>query len=56
MWKNKVNKAIQKYEESKLKSSFSSESKLNEGPMMGERFGQKDYISYLTLTKARMKF
>ena len=56
IWKNKVNTAIKEYEESKLKSSFSSKSKLKEGPMMGESFDQKEYISDLTLTKARMKF
>ena len=39
-----------------LQSSFSSKSKLKEGPMMGESFDQKEYISDLTLTKARMKF
>ena len=51
MWKNRVNKAIEEFEESNLKLSFSSKSKLKDGPMMGE-----SYISDLTLHKARMKF
>ena len=56
MWKNRVNKAIVEFEESNLKILFSSKSKLKDGPIMGESFGQNGYISDLTLYKARMKF
>ena len=56
MRKNRVNKALAEFEESNFKLLFSSKSKLKDGPMMGESFGQKGYISDLTLHKARMKF
>ena len=51
-----MNKAIREYEESELKKSFETKSKLKTVDMMKETFEMKEYLAKVNLHSARLKF
>ena len=55
MWKSTVKRAVKKTWEAELKASMNT-SKLKDGPLVGESFGLKDYLSKLQMTEAGTKF
>ena len=54
-WKATVKRAVKNTCETELKASMNT-SKLKDGPLIGESFGLKDYISKLQMTEARTNF
>jgi hypothetical protein len=54
-WKATVKRAVKDTWETELKASMNT-SKLKDGPLVGESFGLKEYISNLQMSDARTKF
>ena len=50
MWKSTVKRAVKKTWEAELKAKMNT-SKLKDGPLVGESFGLKDYISRLQMSE-----
>ena len=55
-WKLLVKKAVNKANEEELRGKMESYKKVNKEALQNEKFGSKDYLSNLSLSKARTFF